>query len=407
MTGSPSGAVVIGGYVNALDGARALGQAGLPVAVITTRAFDIAHRSRWVDESRRLLTLHDEPDSLIELLEAEVPRWRGRLLIPTHDDSLAVLSRHRETLRRWYHVAAAPWEVTRRLLQKDLFRLAAERVGVPTARCYGPARSSTVDDDALTFPLLVKPNESSRFAQRFGHKLFVAADRDDLRTQVGKVETAQIDCLLYDWIPGADDQIYAYTVYIDSRGESVGGATVHKIRTSPPFFGVGRVAEVVDGDFLHEPTVEILRDIGFRGLASAEYKLDPRDGSYRILEINGRLSLMHAPARLDGFNYPTMAWQDMVLGQRAEIRAKGWRGAWIHLHADLSYAILFRDLERLTWDAFWSPYRRPHSFAVLSRRDPLPFLAQWGRSAAEALPTPFRSASRRDLRRRVQAMPEV
>ena len=405
MTKSATGAVVIGGYVNALDGIRALGRLGLPVAVVVTKAFDIAHRSRWVSETLRLLTLHQEPERLVDLLESEASRWQGRLLVPTNDDALEVLSRHRDHLRRWYHVAAAPWEVASQLLLKDRFYEAARRVGVPLPRCYGNADRLAVDQGDLTFPLLVKPVESSRFAAQFGCKLFVAADRQELRAHIDQIETEGLHCQLYDWIPGADDHFYDYSVYMDARGEPVGGVTIHKFRRSPPFFGVGRAVEVIDGDFLREPTVEVLRSIGFRGMASAEYKLDPRDGSYRALEINGRLSLMHGPARRAGFDYPAMAWQDVALGQRVEIQPNGWRGSWIHLHADLLYGLLSRKLERLTWDQFWTPYRAPRSFAVWSRSDPLPFLAQWGRTAAETVALPFQPASRKALKRRAQPMP--
>ncbi len=416
MTQSATGAVVIGGYVNALDAARALGGPdrlgapgglGLPVAVIVTHPFDIAHRSRWVCETRRLLTLHEDPDSLVALLESEAVRWRGRLLIPASDDALEVVSRHREHLRRWYHVAAPPWEVARQLLKKDRFYAAARRVGVPLPKCYGTASRAAIEQNDLPFPLLVKPVESYGFVAQFGCKLFVATDRQELRGQVDKIDAAGLRCELYDWIPGADEQSYGYTVYIDARGEPVGGITSHKIRRSPPFFGVGRVAEIIDGDFLREPTVEILRSIGFHGMASADFKLDPRDGTYRVLEINGRLSMMHGPARRAGFNYPAMAWQDIALGQRVEVRPNGWRGTWIHLHSDLLCGLLFRHLEQQTWDRFWKPYRRPHSFAVWSRSDPQPFLAQWAHSAAQAAALPFRPSSRRALKGRAQPMPSV
>jgi predicted ATP-grasp superfamily ATP-dependent carboligase len=320
------------------------------------------------------------------------------MLLPTNDESLEVLSRHRERLSRWYHVAAAPWEVTRQLLHKDRFETVARQAGVALPRSWGLAEPGSAERPDLTFPLLVKPVESSRFARRFDRKLFVANDREELAAQLRLIEATGLTCQLFDWIPGGDDHLYVYGVYMDARGEPVGGVAIHKLRSSPPLYGVGRVAEVVDEDSMREPTVEILRRIGFRGIAAAEFKRDPRDGSWRILEINGRLSLMQGPARRAGFDFPAMAWQDLVLGQRIEVEPNGWRGCWIHLHADLLYGAFQRKLERLSWKQFRAPYRRSHSFAVWSRRDPGPFLAQWSRTAREAVTLPFRPAGRRALK---------
>ena len=53
--------------------------------------------------------------------------------------------------------------------------------------------------------------------------------------------------------------------------------TVRKLRQSPPLFGDARVAELERGPgALREATVELLRRMGHRGVAAAEFKLDPR-----------------------------------------------------------------------------------------------------------------------------------
>ncbi len=99
--GSP-GAIVIGAHINGLGVIRTLGRRGIRCAAISTRDFDIGHRSRWVVERHRLYELHDRPDSLLELLDRHASRWQGWTIFATNDDALLALARHHEHLSRTF-----------------------------------------------------------------------------------------------------------------------------------------------------------------------------------------------------------------------------------------------------------------------------------------------------------------
>jgi predicted ATP-grasp superfamily ATP-dependent carboligase len=90
------GAVVIGGYINGLGVVRALAARAVPVAVVTTRPFDIAHLSRHVSGHAAALDVDEEPERLVELLERRASDWRGWALfapLRATDTSLAELWR--------------------------------------------------------------------------------------------------------------------------------------------------------------------------------------------------------------------------------------------------------------------------------------------------------------------------
>ncbi len=136
--------------------------------------------------------------------------------------------------------------------------------------------------------MLVKPVESRPFFARFGVKLFVAHDQSELTRYVNELQVLGFKAQIMDFIPGPDSLFYNYTVYIDKSGNPAAELAMKKLRKSPPFFGVVRVGEVIKADKLREPTLELLRRVGWRGIASAEYKLDPRDESYRLIDVNCR-----------------------------------------------------------------------------------------------------------------------
>lgn len=373
------GAVVVGGYVNALGLVRSLAARGIEVAVVTTKPFDIAQHSRFAAGGGTAPDVEDRPEQLVELLESRSIEWRGRAVFPTNDATLGALAGAHDRLSSSYTLVAPPAEVTRVFLDKRAMLDMAERVGIALPERHGPATAATAELD-LPYPVVVKPVRTFPFASRFGAKLFPARNRGELAARVGAVEDQGIAADVTELVPGGDDRLYAHCIYIDGAGEPRGGLTVHKVRQGPPLYGDARVAEVVpDPPGLREATVELLRAIGHRGIASAEFKHDPRDGSYRFIEVNGRSFVYNALLRRAGVDMTALAWDDHVLGTVRDQRANGWPGAWIHLHPDVLHSAFSRRAQSLSWADFRAPYRGPWMEAVWSARDPAPFAAQWAR----------------------------
>lgn len=380
------GAVVIGGHVNGLGLVRAFAARGIQVAVVRTKLYDLAHRSRWVSATADALGIETRPELLVEVLERRASAWPGWALVPTNDEALAALAEDHERLSTHYVVAAPPWEVARSLVDKDRMLDAARSVGADLPRSYGPATTATASRDDLRFPVVVKPKIGYRFASVFGTKLFVADDPQALQRCVSRLAAAELDAHVFEFVPGRDDRIYAYCTYLDGRGEPLEGITVHKLRQAPPLFGVARAAEVVPTDpGLRELTVELLRRIGFRGIAVSEFKHDPRDGSYRFIEINGRSVIYNGLLRRAGLDLAGAVWSDYVRGDGVASRATGWPGVWVNVHADLLYATLHRGQGRTGLGELVASYRRPVIDAVWSVRDPGPFIEQWSQTAHAGL----------------------
>jgi D-aspartate ligase len=379
------GAIVVGGWVNGLGIVRALGAGGFASTVVRTRPWDIAHRSRWARERADLCDLDERPEALADLLERRRRAWAGAAVLPTNDGALAALAAAPEALLASYRILAPPREAIPFLLDKRRMLDAARAVGLDVPLSFGPASAATAARDDLRFPVVVKPVVGHLFQARFGSKLLEARDRAELQAQIARVELAGAACDVFDLVPGADAELYSHSLYVDSRGEPSPGLTVRKRRQSPPRFGVARVAEIVaEVPALREATIALVRHIGLRGAATAEFKRDPRDGRWRFLEVNGRSVIYNALLRRGGLDVAALAWADVVCGERVRPRVGDWRGVWIHLHADVLYFLARQRAHPLGVSEFLAPYRRRRVFAVWSATDPLPFLAQWARTAAQA-----------------------
>ncbi|MBC7791316.1 MAG: hypothetical protein H7Z74_15320 [Anaerolineae bacterium] len=377
-TGRSPGAVVVGGYINGLGLVRALGARGIPVAVIATKPFDIAHRSRWVTEHAMIDGLEHSAEPLISLLERRAAGWKGWLVIPTNDEAMGALARHHDRLSSTYRLACPEWESARYFLDKAEMLDVARAIGIPSPHCYGSAQESMLGDREVRFPVVIKPTSGYRFIARFGAKLFVANTRDELGEAIARLSQANLRAQVFDLIPGEDHRIYAYCTYINARNEPCGGLTIRKLRQGPPFFGSARVAEVVaDVPVLREMTIEFLSRTGFRGVAAAEFKLDPRDGSYRFMEVNGRSVVYNGLLCKAGMDVAGLLWADYATGASELVRPNNWPGVWADLHSDLLYSFLYRRHDPISIRRFLAPYGRPTIDAVWSVSDPAPSIAQW------------------------------
>jgi D-aspartate ligase len=399
------GAVVIGGYANGVSALRSLARAGVRTAVVLTKPHDIAHHSRYAHESHRVLDLHRRADGLIDLLQDRAAEWRGWALIPTNDYALTALAQHRELLSRWYPLSVPEPETVRQVVVKpNTYRLARE-AGVAVPYCYGPAARVTAQRTDISYPVVVKPQVSAAFWECFGKKLLVVVSPLELVAAIDQIERAGLAADVFDLVPGPDHEFYNYTVYLDRQGQPAAEFAFRKLRKAPPFFGVARAAEPANVPELREPTIELLRRIGWRGVASAEYKRDPRDGRFKLMEINGRCYLSHALATRCGVNYPLLIWQEHARRQRVSATSNGWRGTWLHLHADLLYTAVQERGSDWNWREFIRGYTGPWIDAVWSAADPVPFLAQCSGTLQKAAREVRSGREMEEVRSRFQAMP--
>jgi hypothetical protein len=110
--------------------------------------------------------------------------------------------------------------------------------------------------------------------------------------------------------------------------------------------------------------LKTIRAVGFHGLSQVELKRDPRDGRFKLMEINPRLWQWHGLASACRVDLPRIAYWDL-LGARlpaARMRGNGKRWA-ISLMGGQSPAL----------------QRPPYVDAVLAADDVRPALVQGAR----------------------------
>ncbi|MFL5686578.1 MAG: hypothetical protein ACJ77D_11045 [Chloroflexota bacterium] len=368
-------AIVLSSHLAAMGTIRCLGVAGIPVVNVHYADSDFAHVSRHVRQ--RIPSPHPEhdEDGFVETLIDAGRRFGRGLIIPANDATLGVVSRRKEELEPHHVVAADDWSIVERVIDKRHTYELAHRIGVPAPRTDTPATRADAERIAETFlfPCLVKPRVSHRYAELFRAKLARVHDRGELLHEYDRAAAEGIEVMIQEYIPGDDRQSYNYDAY-RAHGGSI-EYTAQKLRLAPPEFGLPRVVVSRAAPHLLEPARQLLDALGYSGYSCTEFKVDPRDGVAKLMEVNARVnrSVLHPLA--SGINFPAILYRDLMLGQPPDTpKPYPGRAYWIDLAGDVRYSVRGWRTEGLSWRDYLRPYTGRKVFAVGDGFDIMPFL---------------------------------
>jgi predicted ATP-grasp superfamily ATP-dependent carboligase len=148
--------------------------------------------------------------------------------------------------------------------------------------------------------------------------------------------------------------------------------TVRRRRQHPSDFGrASTYVETVSLSELAEPSIRFLRAIDYYGLVELEYKRDPRDGCYKLLDVNARTWGYHTLGQSAGVDFPYLLFCDQVGAPIEEAHARpGVR--WVRLATDLPNAVRDIRARTLRLSDYLRSLRGVDTEAVFSLHDPLP-----------------------------------
>ena len=353
--------VVDVGWVNGLAAIRSLGRAGVRVLALDHRPSALGFRSRYAEP---VLTPDPQDEeafvSSLEGLELDAPAP----VFATHDEPLNAIARAAGRFGERFLYPFPRWEVLSRIQSKRSQLEAAEAAGVPVPRTAypGSADEARAAAEELGWPVLVKPSSTEGFKRRFGRQAFRCETAAEVERAYADAEA--YEPMVQEAIPGGDGELYTLGSYLAEGGEALGLFCGRKLRQTPPGIGTCRVGEAVWVEEVVERGLGLLRALGFHGLSQVEFKRDPRDGAYKLMEVNPRLFQWHGLAAACGVDLPLIAYRDLTGERLGPVSTNGARRRW---------AITLLPGESP------APQRPPYVDAVFARDDLKPALVQVAR----------------------------
>ncbi len=387
--------ILLGGEANALSVARDLGQMGVKVFILS-EPDSVVPYSRYCRALPAPQTGDVEVDWSAFLLSRQARRLHGSVLLSCSDSGIRVLLRHREELLRRYRLDLCNPVAQAAMLDKLTTYRYAHAAGVLTPRFWEVRNRDEVLAlrDELVFPLLVKPRMSHLFERHFGFKHLVAETFDDVVRAFDATSGAGMDMLLVERIPGGDEQLCSYFTYLDERGTPLLHFTKGIIRRYPAGMGATTYHITKWVPELIAPANRLLDEVGLRGLANIEFKRDPRDGQYKLIECNARFVASNALVSASGVPLAKLVYNRIVNGPLPEIRTyvRGMR-QWDPMRDFKA----FRELQRakqITFTQWVRSIAYPQRFPFFMWSDPMPAcmrllkpIRRWVRNRMKTLKT--------------------
>ena len=369
---SPAPVLVLGGLISALGALRSLALRGI-------RAHAVGDVAAYVRKSRhhRPLASSSCPasvEALTTMLE-DLPLDRA-VLMPASDHWVAAAARLNTSLSARFPSSAPDAAVLDVFLDKAKFLDALERFSISrpeTIRVRSAADLQGCETSGGR-KWFLKPVDSQRFKSRFGVKAMRVASRAEALARWETIREAGLEIVLQEYVPGGADRHFFVDGFIDRTGTVRAVFARRRIRMHPPDFGDSSYMTSIpreDAAAAIEGLIRLLLGVGHRGIFSAEFKRDPRDDVFRVIEVNVRPWAYVEFATRCGVNTPAMAHRDALGLDVASIDTYA---------AGMSQALFPQDFlacrklagdGRLRWTGAMGSWARA-SDAVFRWDDPLP-----------------------------------
>jgi D-aspartate ligase len=371
------GAIIVGGEHPGLGIARSLGSRGIPICIIDDQ-YSVSQFSRYVNQVVTVKDLLNEEDTVESVIEiGQRYGLRGWVLFPTRDETVAAFSRHRDRLAEFFRVTTAPWDTVRWAWDKNnTYDLAAE-LGIPVPRTYHPRTEGELAELYSRLPLAIKPAVKENFFYATGVKAWRAESPEQLNDLFRKA-TRLIrpeEILIQEIIPGSGRQQYSYCAFFrDGTAQST--LVARRMRQHPREFGrAATYVETVELPEIEELSERFLKAISYYGLVEVEFKQDPGDGQFKLLDVNARTWGFHSIGTPAGVDFPYMLYADQVGGSVERCRARAGVG-WLRAITDVPTVASDFWSGELDMHSYWTSLRNTRAESVFCRRDPLPSVAE-------------------------------
>jgi D-aspartate ligase len=298
------------------------------------------------------------------------------VLIPSSDRFVSALARNIEALAE--HYILSPGARLQGLLadKHTQYELAA-RHGMPMPRTQFAACRSDVmrfSQDAM-FPCLLKPHHFREWLRfpvdrpLYARKIAIARSEAELLDIYAQAAEINPHVILQEIIEGPDSAKRVFLSCYDAGGRRIANALFRELRCNPLGFGPATVTEPIDHREVDDVCDRFLRRIGYVGLCEIEMKQDSRDGQFKLIEANPRLSGSGDAAPYAGVDLCWLHYLDLIGQSVSPVGPEPRDFRHMVVRDDAIAVVAYRRAGLISWKDILQSYRPPLAFYDLDLRD--------------------------------------
>jgi D-aspartate ligase len=370
---------------------RSLGRLGVPVYAVVEDRFAPAATSRYLTGAFVLDARGLNSERLLTDMAAIGERLgRPTVLVPTDDSAATFIAEHSDALAKWFLFPRLPRELPRRLANKRDMYFLCRSIGVP---CPESAFPGSVDDvyafiERVKFPVVVKAAEPPRLPKGTP-SVSIAQTPQELLAIYRQAQGPETPNLIFqEYIPESLAEDWIFHGYCNPRTDCLVAFSGKKLRSHPAFAGVTTLGVSVLNEPLSRQTEMLLKALAYAGIMDIDYRLDKRDGRYKLLDFNPRIG---ANFRM----FEDRAGVDVVRALHLDLTGRSVRRlpevegrTFIVEPYDLFTSLSYMRRGGLTVREWWRSLKGKRELAWFSRNDSVPFLTMCVRLLIRAVARP-------------------
>lgn len=373
-----------------LDIARSLAKRGIPVYGIDSDPSVPGRYSKCCHFVLGPDPEHNGGDDYVQFL-VDFGRKLGRkaVLYPLSDQHVLICSRHRDIFHQYYEYVMPDQGTVERLLTKDGLCTVARECHIPAPQTIFLSDGSDIQAIAenITYPAVLKPTESTywhdpQITKLLRHGLLAAQAKvvlchnsTELVEAYRQIAALDPRLIVQEVIPGEDSRLVYFSFCLDRQSRPLGIFAGRKYRVIPTGFGSASYVRSLHDPELAEIALGLLSATHYQGLGGIEFKRDPRDERYKLIEFNARFGMWDGLSVRCGVDLPYIAYCDALrLPVEPELTYRD-NVIWVDWQRDLRAAIAYWRSGQLSFGEWLRSLRGEKMWAIYTRYDWRPGVA--------------------------------
>jgi len=348
---------------------RSLGKKGIEVTVGENTRFATSLFSKYATKRVIYPSSRTKPDVFVEFLINELKQDPYDILFPMEEDTLLLIAKNKDRFSRLTYLLIPDCEKIEFARNKKNIIQKAQELDIPCPKTWFIGHIGEVERIAKTiqYPVVIKPQIS------FGsYGIKRAINEEELISKYKEAHKIYPLPLVQESIPQEGEAFGVSALF--NKDSELRAVFVHKrLREYPVTGGPSTLRESVKNPKIQELGLRLLKALNWIGVAMVEFKVDPRDGEPKLMEVNPRFWGSLQLAILSGVDFPYLIYRMVkegdikpVLDYKIGVRCR-WMFPGDFLH-------FFSNLRRFRWTPGFFNFRT--NYDVLSLRDLGPTLGR-------------------------------
>ncbi len=270
------------------------------VTLVTPSKFSSGYFSRYAKEKLIWPKITGNEEEFYKVLRDHIRSTKYDVVLGLSDVSSGILSCHKEEVEKFVSTVVPNYKIFSMAVNKYATMQLCMANGIPCPLTFddNEAYSEGLKKN-LKFPAVVKPKRGVG-AQGFT----VVHDWNLLIEKLPELQQNYGSMLIQEYIP--NQRQYTVEAFCDQNSELKACVISRKVRFFPVSGGTSSCNITVNEPEITLTVERLLKKLKWTGIANIDFVFDPRDNTYKVIEINPRIGATAKIAFLTGVDLSEM-----------------------------------------------------------------------------------------------------